>query len=123
MRRKCISYLTIEAKGEIPAQFHEAIGELIYGCDICQDVCPWNEKFSRALPAGSPFAAREFIAGKDAHTLARELLAMTQEEFSRAFKNSPMKRAKLQGLKRNAVVVLENVSARRDPASPGRASP
>jgi len=106
---RCISYLTIEARGEIPAEFHEAIGELIYGCDICQDVCPWNEKFSRALPAGSPFAARESIAGKDVRTLAQELLGMSQEEFSRAFKNSPMKRAKLSGLKRNAAVVLGNV--------------
>ncbi|MDQ2765635.1 MAG: tRNA epoxyqueuosine(34) reductase QueG [Gemmatimonadota bacterium] len=104
---KCISYLTIEAKGEIPAEFHEAIGELIYGCDICQDVCPWNEKFARVLPEGSPFAAREAIAGKDARTLARELVAMTQEEFSEKFRGSPMKRAKLRGLKRNAMVVLE----------------
>ena len=46
---RCISYLTIELKGEIPAEWHAAIGELIYGCDICQDVCPWNEKFSLPL--------------------------------------------------------------------------
>ena len=111
---RCISYLTIEAKGEIPAEFHEAIGDLIYGCDICQDVCPWNEKFARTLPEGSPFAARVAIAGKDARTLARELVEMTQEEFSDRFRRSRMKRAKLSGLKRNAVVVLGNVGASAD---------
>jgi epoxyqueuosine reductase len=111
---RCISYLTIEAKGEIPSALRESVGELIYGCDICQDVCPWNEKFSRALPEGSPFEAREAIAGKDARTLARELLAMTQEEFGLAFSKSPMKRAKLRGLKRNAAVVLGNVAAMED---------
>ncbi len=111
---KCISYLTIEAKGEIPLALRESVGELIYGCDICQDVCPWNEKFSRALPEGSPFAAREAIAGKDARTLARELVAMTQEEFSEKFRRSPMKRAKLSGLKRNAAVVLGNLGRGKD---------
>jgi len=74
-------------------------------------VCPWNVKFSQELASGSPFAAREFIAGKDAVTLSRELLAMSQAEFSAAFKGSPMKRAKLHGLQRNAAVVLANVSA------------
>jgi epoxyqueuosine reductase len=108
---RCISYLTIEAKGEIPAEFHEAIGELIYGCDICQDVCPWNVRFSQELKEPA-FAPREAIAGKDARTLARELLGMSQEEFSRTFKNSPMKRAKLRGLKRNAAVVLGNIDNR-----------
>jgi epoxyqueuosine reductase len=102
---KCISYLTIELKTEIPAEYHEAIGEHLYGCDVCQDVCPWNERFARALPAGSPFAPRDVISRKEADTLARELLVMTQEEFSAAFKGSPMKRAKLGGLKRNAAVV------------------
>jgi epoxyqueuosine reductase len=110
---KCISYLTIEAKGEIPVEFREQIGELIYGCDICQDVCPWNEKFARTLPARSPFAAREFIAGKSARTLATEILALDDEGFRAAFRKSPMKRAKLQGLKRNAAVVLGNMDATR----------
>jgi len=73
-------------------------------------VCPWNVKFSQELAEGSPFAAREFVAGKDARSFARELLAMSQEEFSAAFKNSPMKRAKLRGLQRNATVVLGNVA-------------
>ena len=111
---RCISYLTIEAKGEIPLALRESVGELIYGCDICQNVCPWNEKFSRALPEGSPFAAREAIAGKDARTLAREFVGMTQEEFSARFRKSPMKRAKLSGLKRNAAVVLDNLFTNRE---------
>jgi epoxyqueuosine reductase QueG len=73
-----------------------------------QDVCPYNVKFAQELKEPA-FAPREVLAGKDARTLARELLAMTQAEFSVAFKNSPMKRAKLQGLKRNATVVLGNL--------------
>ena len=80
---KCISYLTIEAKGEIPAEFHEAIGELIYGCDICQDVCPWNEKFAHELPEGSRVRGARGDRGEGcAHSSRRELLAMSQEEFS-----------------------------------------
>jgi epoxyqueuosine reductase len=110
---KCISYLTIEAKGEIPLALRESIGELIYGCDICQSCCPWNTRFAQELREPA-FAPREAVADKDARTLARELLAMSQEEFSRAFKGSPMKRAKLRGLKRNAAVVLGNAGDERD---------
>jgi epoxyqueuosine reductase QueG len=77
-------------------------------------VCPYNIKFSEALAPGSPYAAREALGGEDARALARELLGMTQEEFSRAFKGSPMKRAKLRGLKRNAAVVLGNVGSAED---------
>jgi len=110
---RCISYLTIEARGEIPLEFREQIGELIYGCDICQDVCPWNEKFARALPEGSPFAAREIIAGKSARELATEIFALDDEGYRAAFRNSPMKRAKLRGLKRNAAVVLGNMDGGR----------
>jgi epoxyqueuosine reductase len=105
---KCISYLTIELKGDIPEAMRPLIGELLYGCDICQEVCPWNEKFALPLREGA-FRPRPAIAGKDARTLARELLEMSQEDFSKAFKGSPMKRAKLHGLKRNAAVVLENI--------------
>jgi epoxyqueuosine reductase len=111
---RCISYLTIELKGAIPMELREAVGALLYGCDICQDVCPWNERFARALPPESPYAARAALAGKDARTLARELLAMTQQDFISAFTNSPMKRAKLRGLKRNATVVLGNVGTAED---------
>jgi epoxyqueuosine reductase len=112
--RRCISYLTIELREEIPLELREGIGDRIYGCDVCQDVCPWNVRFARALPDGSPFAPREALAGRDARTLARELLATTQENFSRAFSKSPMKRAKLRGLKRNAAVVLGNVGTADD---------
>ena len=107
--RRCISYLTIELRGEIPVEHRQAIGELVYGCDICQDVCPWNAKFARELPHDSPFAARDAVRGKDTRALARDLLGMAQTDFSSAFKHSPMKRAKLRGVKRNAAVALGNV--------------
>jgi len=76
---------------------------------LSQDVCPWNVRFARELTEYSPFEPRDVLAGKNARQLAREPLAMTQQEFSAAFKSSPMKRAKLRGLKRNAAVVLGNV--------------
>jgi epoxyqueuosine reductase len=104
---RCISYQTIEQKGPIDATLREAIGEHLYGCDVCQEVCPWNVKFSRDATE-SGFAAREVIAGKDALALAADLLAMEQAEFSAAFRKSPVKRAKLKGLQRNAAVVLGN---------------
>jgi epoxyqueuosine reductase len=109
----CVSYLTIELKGAIPEELRPKIGELLYGCDVCQEVCPWNEKF--ALPVREEaFKPREAVAGKNAGTLARELLAMSDGDFRTAFKNSPMKRAKLRGLKRNATVVLGNVGSTED---------
>ena len=108
--RRCVSYLTIELRDEIPVELRARIGELVYGCDICQEVCPWNVRFARELPSDSPLAPRVVIADKDARQLARELLAMSQTEFSAALKGSPMKRAKLRGLKRNAAIVLGNLA-------------
>ncbi len=81
---------------------------------MSQSACPWNGRFSEELPNQSPFAPREVIGDKDARTLARDLLSMSPEEFSRAFSKSPMKRAKLRGLKRNAAVVLGNISTPDD---------
>ncbi|MDQ6871939.1 MAG: tRNA epoxyqueuosine(34) reductase QueG [Gemmatimonadota bacterium] len=104
---RCISYLTIELKGEIPDAFHGAIGTNVYGCDICQDVCPYNVKFARELREPA-FVARAAIRDKNPQTLARDLLAMDDEEFRSAFRRSPMKRAKRRGLARNAAVVLGN---------------
>jgi epoxyqueuosine reductase len=106
---RCISYLTIESRSDIPADLRESVGALIYGCDICQDVCPWNVTFSQDSREPA-FQERDAIAGKDARTLAHEILAMNDEQFRAVFKGSAMKRARLSGLKRNAVVVLENVT-------------
>ena len=78
-----------------------------------QSCCPWNVRFSQALKEPA-FAAREVLAGKDARTLAREILAMNDEDFRTAFLGSPMKRAKLRGLRRNAAVVLGNVGSLDD---------
>ena len=111
---RCISSLTIELKGPIPEPLREPIGERLYGCDVCQDVCPWNERFAQPLPDESPYHPRPAVAGKDARALAREVLAMSTEEFSELFRGSPMKRAKLRGLKRNAAVVLGNIGAPED---------
>jgi epoxyqueuosine reductase len=109
--RRCISYLTIELREGIPEALRNGIGELLYGCDVCQEVCPWNVRFARELsePAFTPRAA---IAGKDARTLASDILAMSQDDYVTAFRRSPMKRAKLGGLKRNAAVVLDNLRTR-----------
>ncbi|MFI5232416.1 MAG: tRNA epoxyqueuosine(34) reductase QueG [Gemmatimonadales bacterium] len=104
---RCISYLTIELKGEIPEQFRQAIGELVYGCDICQDVCPWNVRFSRDVtePALQPRPDR-------VHPDAAELLVLTDAGWRSRFGKSAMTRAKRRGLARNAAVALGN---RRDP--------
>ena len=110
---RCISYLTIELKGEIPLELREPMGELIYGCDICQEVCPWNQRFARALRVPE-FAGRPLLASNDARTIARELLAMNDEQFGVSLKGSPMRRAKRAGLKRNAAVVLGNVGSTED---------
>jgi epoxyqueuosine reductase len=111
---RCISYLTIELKGAIPEPLRAPIGDHLYGCDVCQDVCPWNVRFATALPDESPYSAREALGGKDARTLAVDILDMSREEFTAAFKGSPMKRARLRGLKRNAAVVLGNVGTTED---------
>jgi len=109
--RRCISYLTIEARSAIPAEFHAAIGEHLYGCDICQDVCPWNVKFAQELHEPA-FEARVALAGKDARALADDILAMDETAYREAFRGSAMKRAKLAGLQRNATVVSRH--ARHD---------
>jgi epoxyqueuosine reductase len=100
--RRCISYLTIELRGPIPRELRPMIGNRIYGCDICQEVCPWN---SFATPAEEEaFRTR---AGLDGPSLI-EWMAMDQAEFSRRFRNSPIKRAKRRGLLRNVAVALGN---------------
>ena len=111
--RRCISYLTIEHRGPIALELREALGELLYGCDICQDCCPWNEKFAQALEEPA-FVARQAFAGRDARTVAREILAMDEDAYRVTFKGSAMTRATRTGLRRNAAVVLGNVGTLDD---------
>jgi epoxyqueuosine reductase len=100
--RLCISYLTIEKRGEIPDELRPGMGRHVFGCDICQDVCPWNRK----APATS---AAEFEAREGLVNPALEWLAeMQQKEFREVFRGSPIRRAKLSGLRRNAVIAMGN---------------
>jgi len=105
--RKCISYLTIEHKGSIPLEMRPLIGNHIYGCDICQDVCPWN-RFATATPE----AAFEPRKGNLNPELI-PLMYMTDDEFRARFKKSPIKRIKRVHLLRNVAVALGNS---KDPA-------
>jgi epoxyqueuosine reductase len=111
---RCVSYLTIELQGAIDEALRAGVGDRLYGCDVCQDVCPWNQRFAGSLPEESPFAAREALAGKDARQLAREILAMDVEGYRAAFRGSAMKRATLPAMQRNATVVLGNVGTHED---------
>jgi epoxyqueuosine reductase len=99
---KCISYLTIELRGVIPRKLRALMGDWIFGCDICQDVCPVNKKASKSNLGA--FYQRPGFSTPD----LVEILSMDQAEFSRKYKNSPIKRTKLVGLKRNACVALGN---------------
>jgi epoxyqueuosine reductase len=113
--RKCISYMTIEAKGAIPTDYRERMGGLIYGCDVCQDVCPWNVRFAKELREPA-FVPRDVLRG-DARAVARRILALDDENFRLELKDSPLKRAKRRGLARNAATVLGNVGTEDDVAS------
>ena len=94
---KCISYLTIENKDSIPAEFKGKFENWLFGCDICQDVCPWNIKFAQ-LSGNRDFYPIERQTGLD----LMDILNMEKEEFNKKFERSPLKRGKLKGLKRNA---------------------
>lgn len=100
---KCISYLTIELRGAIPAGLRESMGDLVYGCDICQDVCPWNVSFSRES-APQMLNPRADLERPD----LRELLALDDESFRTNFRKSPIKRTKRRGLARNVAVAMGN---------------
>jgi len=106
--RRCISYLTIENKGAIPEEFRRAMGDRIYGCDDCLDVCPWNRfaKESREIS----FQARPEIFS---HTL-RDFLEMDDEMFRKVFAKSPIKRIKRARFLRNVCVALGNTGTEAD---------
>lgn len=103
----CIAYLTIEKRGEIPEEMREGIGRHVFGCDICQDVCPWNRK----APATD---AAEFQPLAELVNPALEWLAeISVEEFRRSFRESPVRRAKRSGLRRNALIAMGNSRERK----------
>jgi epoxyqueuosine reductase len=100
--RRCISYLTIEQRQEIAEEFRPSLGSWLYGCDICQEVCPWNHK---APFTDEPAFAPRFADGQiDLQTL----LGWKADDYTRTLKGSAMKRVKLQVLQRNAQTILEN---------------
>jgi epoxyqueuosine reductase len=106
---KCISYLTIEKRGALPEddELRSGMGRHVFGCDICQDVCPWNRK----APAT---AAAEFQARDELLNPALEWLAeISAEEFNRTFRESPVRRAKRAGFRRNAVIAMGNSGDRK----------
>ena len=106
--RRCLSYLTIENKAGIPAEYRDAVGSHAYGCDICQDVCPWNSK--AAISLAQPWQPRPAL---DAVQLL-DLWRMRDDDLRTALKGSPMKRAGIRRLRRNLAVALGNAN---DPAA------
>ncbi len=143
--RRCISYLTIELRGNIPEEFREAMGRHVYGCDICQDVCPYNRKapvtaLAEFQPRGGgtqatamgrkgaevispgergrnalPFAGASLFAPR-----LEWLAGMSEEEFREAFRRSAIKRTKWKGLVRNACIALGNTRLVPDAPERGR---
>jgi len=107
--RRCISYLTIEHRGDFTAAEQELVGEWAFGCDVCQDVCPWNVKFAR--PTADPeLAPRPELAALDLVAL----LARDAADFDQQFGDTPLARPGVAGMRRNATAVLAN----RRPALP-----
>ena len=132
--RKCISYLTIELRGAIPEEFREPMGNHVFGCDICQDVCPWNRR--APITAIPQFQPRVFPAPEENRTgmalpLQDEslylpslewLLGLTEADFREIVRGSPVKRAKWRGLLRNACMALGNSGLRPGMAEQQRIS-
>jgi epoxyqueuosine reductase len=122
--RKCISYLTIELRGPIPEELREPMGNHVFGCDICQDVCPWNRR--APIVTVPQFQPRVFPAPEEHHTdtpLPTQdeslflpglewLLGLSEADFRDLFRGSPVKRTKWRGLMRNACIALGNSGLR-----------
>lgn len=98
---KCISFHTIENRSSFPPQLRDKFGDWLFGCDVCQEVCPWNAK-SKAV------SDEPHLWTRDNFPTLLETLMMPQNEFSHRFKGSPIKRTKRRGLRRNAARVLAN---------------
>jgi epoxyqueuosine reductase len=128
--RLCISYLTIELRGSIPEDLREPMGRHVFGCDICQDVCPWNRRAPvtpaaefqpRTFPPPTEGQQRESLAAVSENMEQESLFlprlewlaAMNEEQFRRVFRGSPVRRTKWRGLVRNASIALGNSAAAR----------
>ena len=98
--RLCISYFTIEQRGTVPEEMRAGIGAHVFGCDICQDVCPWNRR--APVTADPAFAPRHF-----APPLA-EMAALTEPEFRAMFRGTPVTRARYSGFLRNVAIAMGN---------------
>jgi epoxyqueuosine reductase len=105
--RRCISYWTIEHRGELPAAARELVGDWVFGCDVCQEVCPWNHKAAAA--AHPELGLPPERGGLD----LVGLLLLDRDGYVARFRGSPMKRAKQEGLQRNAAVAMGNRGDRR----------
>jgi epoxyqueuosine reductase len=103
--RKCISYLTIELRSQIPEDLRDGVGPWLFGCDICQDVCPWNTREHNAASTDEP--ALQPLFGMNPVDLV-ELFELDDETFRARFRHTPLWRAKRRGLLRNAAIVLGN---------------
>ncbi|TAL10069.1 MAG: tRNA epoxyqueuosine(34) reductase QueG [Nitrospirae bacterium] len=105
--RRCLSYLTIERKGAVPPEIQPALGNYVFGCDDCLDVCPYNH---RATPASEPaFRATSLTLNPDLDVLAGQ----SAEAFQEAFHGSPVRRAGHEGLRRSAAIAKKNIQRRR----------
>jgi epoxyqueuosine reductase len=105
--RKCISYTTIELRGAIPEEAREGIGHHLFGCDICQDVCPWNRR--APVTEDAAFKARDGLFWPE----LERLLHFSDEDWKKAIRGTPLKRAKVRGLLRNLMVVVGNSGVKR----------
>ena len=111
--RRCLSYLTIELKGDLPPEWHDVIGSHVYGCDICQDVCPYNQTAPvSGDPAWQPRPAFDLVR-------LSELEAMTDDELRAALRGSAMKRTGVRGLRRNLAIARRRRGAAADGGDPG----
>jgi epoxyqueuosine reductase len=107
---RCIAYLTIEHKGPIAEELMQGMGRQVFGCDICQDVCPWNEKSMRAAQRGRPIVVdAELETRAELVNPALEWLAtMDEADFEKLFNGSPVRRTGFNGLRRNVAIAMGN---------------
>jgi len=108
--RLCISYLTIELRGPIPVALRRPLGNRVFGCDICQEACPWNQSFARPATEEA-YSPRADLDGPHLVELAARLVSMDDEGFREAFRRSPLERTGRAGMLRNVCVALGNWGA------------